>query len=344
MDDFDEDAAAHLERRALLEDDDDETLGSRRRRARDLQNDPDHLAHREATADAELFGKDDLEKADEQIGSLSPSAQVDGLHRKVALRDQHQDDLVQQAKFVRLQPPSVLKGTLGGQQNVLPITQQPPNPNPNGLVVSPAQVANWGGTEDAETTIVTVTFSPVVAPQTRLPGEGYNGSVFRPYGIVQWGTRGAMVNLEVDIGTGRQFCIGASQVNLLVALDTDPSQLPNSVGSFGLRLSGMLSFLPVQKNQQLTRTKYVDVPTAMTGDTIIVPPFATSVALWRSDVTDSNVLTFRNAAGNGVYVWTQAAGQANDMLTPIPLTGEVFSIGVVNTGGHAYSLIFFLGV
>ena len=101
-----------------------------------------------------VFAADDLEMADEVARNMYAA---DSLTQKAAFRNLKHETLGKEAPFVRIVPPSVLKGTLGGQQQV----GQGQN----------AQVALWGG-EDAETTAVSVVFAPVQqANPTRLHGS-----------------------------------------------------------------------------------------------------------------------------------------------------------------------------
>lgn len=275
---------------------------SRRKR---YDEDGQYLLPSERDHEDEVFGGDDLELADHIAANMYTA---DSLTQKAALRNAKHDTLGQQAPFVRIVPPSILKGTLGGQQQVAHGQN--------------AQVALWGG-EDAETTAVSVCFAPVQQiASTPLDAVPVNDA-FRPYGIVQFGTRGFLVKAEVDIGTGVQFSVPASMVSLQVALEPQPSGSTLAPGN--MKLAGMLSFLPVTHTPNVTRTVYVDSLAAGNPETIRIPPFSRNFTLFRfATATDSISYRVLDSNGFGIYDDTFAAGSA--MSAPVPLSGDAVYI------------------
>jgi len=271
-------------------------------------------AERFDTGAEEEFSDDELDRAD-SVSSQMPNA--DGLAQKVAVRRDKWTDLNSIAKFTRINPPSALHGTLGGQQQ-LTVRIVGANQQPN-----TAQVALWGGV-DAETIPVTV----VLAPVGFLESPILFPAPIRPYAIVQFGTRGFLVKAEVDICQGVQFTLGASEVSLQVALE----DVPNIYASFPtIPLAGMLSFYTTQKNTQITRTKYIDNLGA-TSDTgsILVPPFARNVTFWRDPVTSPIRLDFRGS--DGVTLYSKIIAASTELVDPVPLSGDVAAIDVLTTG------------
>jgi hypothetical protein len=275
----------------------------------------DEYSEAEEQEESDTFGADDLDTANNFRRSMITG---DELTQKAALRKNQWHTLNAQAPFSRLQPPSVLKGVLGGQQKVSS------DPNVVAGINSSAQVALWGG-DDVETMPVSITLAPV--QQIFAVDSALAVGSLRPYGIVQFGTRGFLVKVEVDIGRGCQFSVGASYVSVQVALE--PVVAP-AVGSTML-LSGMLSFLPVSHTTPLTRTKYVDFLAIGAHETILLPAFAKNLAVWRNPLTTEITLSFRDANDINTYSYVIAAGAT--LLEPIPLSNDIVAVRVTNTGG-----------
>jgi hypothetical protein len=272
----------------------------------------------------EVFGEDDLDRADR----AQRQAPDDSLAQKSVIRQGVWSDLHKIAPFARINPPSVLQGTLGGQQNVKPGELR--------------QVAMWGGV-DAETLPVTVTFAPVdpIPQYSSNPTQG----VLRPFGVVRWGTRGFSARAEVDIHRGVQFTLNASEVELLVGLDrqfADPGT--------PFRLGGMLSFYPTTHRAAITRSYYIDAFDAAAGFIVDVPNFARGVMLNMIPVADTTAridLLFETSQGTGVggYSYPATAGGIPQLNTGfIPLSGQVAKVIVSSVGGSGdtfpFDLIF----
>jgi len=319
MSDFDEEAAKRSAALALLEDDDHAEF-EHEAHEQDLAHQAGHLSQ------GEVFGEDDLDRAD-RAQRMAPG---DSLSQKAMIRQDVWADLKNIAPFARINPPSVLAGTLGGQQTItvlqdLTLAKVQPIPQ--------LPTANWGG-PDAETLPVTVTFAPV-----QQVTQQYSQMPILPYGIVQFGTRGFSVKAEVDIATGVQFTINASAVTLQVTLE-DPGAFfapPGSVVATVI-LAGMLSFYPTTHTTNLTRTKKA---LAFTGPsvpaTFAVPPFSRNVTIFnRNYATVSMVIDFQDVNLNTVYSVPVAAGAP--MQIPIPLSSEISNVSV-NIAGALNSVI-----
>lgn len=261
----------------------------------------------------------------------------DDLARDVHLQDKARAQLGQVAPFTRIQPPSVLNGVLGGQVTAASAIAKG-GVMPKGM---PVQVANWQGTDDSETTPVTVTFIPV---QQLGTSAGANVAP-RPVGLVTFGTKGFASTLEVDIGTGCQFTVSGSSVTLSVFMDgfgVNGSGNPVADGSqVSMILAGMLSFHSVFRTTPIKRTVYFDLLAGIGDNIVAVPAFASRVWFVRNNTaTVSANLFFKDAAGEIKYDFTLATGtQMND---PIALAGDITAIDVVKTAGASTfaSLIF----
>ncbi|MDO8631074.1 MAG: hypothetical protein Q7R41_11340, partial [Phycisphaerales bacterium] len=164
---------------------------------------------------------------------------VDEFDAKFQQANAEQTALDQQAPFVRTNPVSITKGILGSQ---VPITA--PGVNEGEPIYSERkQIALWGG-DDAETTSVTCCFGPVGQPGVTAQ------SGVQPVGIVKWGTRGFLMEAEIDILLGAQFTVCASYV-VLEGMMAGPAGALNT-----FNFTGMVSTAPCVRTAPLTRTLY----------------------------------------------------------------------------------------
>lgn len=237
---------------------------------------------------------------------------VSDITQLAAVQQAQTDEATDAAPFARINPPSSADALLGGIATL--------------KVGSPNQeVARWTAESQIESCPVTVTFgeaSQALAPSQRIFVPNVPG--LRPFGIVQFGTRNAAIFLEVDIGTGVQFTIGASAVNLQVGLEN--SLAANSVG--GLTLAGQLSFYPVVRSQKITRTRYFDTDGVTVTADFSVPNFAKDVTIIVPfAAAASQIVSFLNSNEKSVYEVELAA----NTITTIPLSGEVFTVQVINS-------------
>lgn len=266
------------------------------------------------------FG-DELDFA-QTIARENPTA--DELQHFANLRSAKHALLESQAKFVRNNPVSVLKGSLGNQVDF------------SGAVDEVKQVAAWVG-DVSETLPVTVTFGGVNPTYPGATGVGAYYGDQQPYGIVQFGTQGSLITLEVDINAGCQFTVGASMVTLQVGMRTyvrNPTATP-----VPRVFTGMLSFHPVVRTAPVTRTLYYN---ASYGVTVLshdaIPNFAKQMLFLPADVVlpGAGTLVFYDASGYPIYYRTIAVG--NSELTPITIPGDAvsFSVGALAVAGTQY--------
>jgi len=219
------------------------------------------------------------------------------------------------AKHVRISPPSAYTALMGGNAKITSGERS-------------IEVGRWEGASDVEAQPVTVAFSRVAPDPDTIDGPSA-GMVrpFRPFGIVQWGTRNAAISVIVDIGPGTQFTIAATSVNIQVGMDDDET-LVGLTPPGSLDLAGQLAFWTVMRTVPVTRTLYFDVPAAgvATSETFIVPQFAKRLWLYRTDDTQLYSVAFQDSQGNTVYTLNLAAGAFQ--TNPVLLSGDVYFIQV----------------
>jgi hypothetical protein len=278
--------------------------------------------------EGEHFAGDKLEAAD-WISRKHDNA--DGLVQKVKLREHGWRGLSDVAKFTRINPPSVMQGTLGGYQVV------------RSDAVSPIQVANWGG-EDEETIPITVTFAPV--EQILLAVLGSAGAA--PYGVIQWGTRASLAKAVVDIGKGMQLTINASYCTLQVGVDSVDNTGVITNNPVSMKLMGMLSFYPCVRTAPVTRTVYLSFAGG-TSAAVDVPAFAKNVIVLplqsgAPPVAADYEILFLNSAGNTMYTRTVRDATTGPMVTPYPLSDAITAIKIAVTGAFFSHLVFELAI
>jgi hypothetical protein len=239
---------------------------------------------------------------------------TDDLVRKSMLRKQTWANLDHVAPFVRSNvPPSVLAGTLGGQQT-------PTNATPI------IQVANWAGLGNEETTSIGILACPV-----QQIDQQFVNQAFRPFLRATFGTRGFSVALEADIGRGCQFNVSGAACTLEVGVEIGDNEYQTAGDMI---LAGMLSFSPVppSTDHRITRTKYTGVLNAPGAEIVTVPPFAKSVVLTRAPLTAACDFLFTDQNGVLLYELDLAGNQV--FFDPIQLSNDVVAIQIQTAGAQ----------
>lgn len=285
---------------------------------------------RERAPDGVQTEPDELDIADTLRQQMPTS---DSLAWLAALKHKKHDQLNEAAPFVRIAPPSVLRGTLGQTVTCWTGDDLLPNQLPE------QQVALWQG-EDSESQPITVSLSPVTAVDRR-DFTGAIPALFRPYAIIQFGTRGMSVNFVCDIMPGTQFTVCGSNVSVQVGLLATAGQPAGSMD-----LAGMLSFgathrMPVP----VTRTLYVPASAGGAAFSAAIPNFAKKVTLFKQVAANNMLVVLVDSQGvsrGGVNI---PAGTTFNTV-PIPISGQIASITVIENAAGAYDacdLIFELG-
>ncbi|MDO8631073.1 MAG: hypothetical protein Q7R41_11335, partial [Phycisphaerales bacterium] len=234
---------------------------------------------------------------------------VDEFDAKFQQAEGEQAALQQQAPFVRVNPVSIMKSVLGAQVTLKHGEER--------------VVARWDG-EDAESTAWTVTVGPVETAGIALTGPGTPR--FRPYALVQWGTRGFLITAKIDIGRGCQLTINASTIVLTMGLTVSNSTTAT------IALTGMLSPLPCVRTGKITCTEYA-TPPINDAVQVIVPAFAKNVQVYRNNATVPIVIDLISYGGVGIFSVTRAAAGAIDaetVMDPIPLPNDAVFITINN--------------
>lgn len=176
-------------------------------------------------------------------------------------------------------------------------------------------VVRWQG-KDEETGPVVITAGPVTP-------IAVSGEIVRPFLYVKWGTFGASFEAEVDIGTGRQFVVNASMVEVDVALD---ALAASNVAQ--ANLGANLSFKALARTAHLIRTKYIDDLAQNASVLVTPPPFSVGLLpVQMSDVAGQIQVDFYDSSNTIRYTLLINNGS---QVTPIPLSGDIAKIVVTN--------------
>lgn len=267
----------------------------------------------------------DTEHQFEEVGAsrIGPNGEVLGeLDAEFYRRERKRAEDNELVPFRNINPSSADRGTLGNQITALPNQD---TARAGELV----QVVNWPG-DDREVCPVTVTLSPLELPE--VTGFSTVGTI-RPVARIQWGTRNAQFEVDVDIGTGITFTFNASSVYVSVYLD-EGSDTP-------CVLQGSLGFWAATPHNPPIRTAYLDNIGSGATEQKPRPKFGNRiVAFDRSDPNIKWVLTFRNLNSDNIGCVVISANQY--LQSPIILGNDVVAIDCQNQGpaGQNARLIF----
>ncbi len=246
---------------------------------------------------------------------------LDDFDHKFQFHQLHQEEQIQQAPHARITPPSVYRGILGGQATVDPVINA-------GQVI---RVAYWQ--DDTEVLPVSVMFAPLVTGTTPPPSAAAPGNVTRAFVRLEFGSRGAVVTVDVDCGTGGQLTLPASSITLSVGLDSG-SGAP-------FTLAAAIGFFPIVRTTVLTRTNYLQFVAAPI--TVNRPSFASGVYFDRADNTATNNINFLDGGANVLYLRT-IAGATQYFNSPIPLSNDVAGIQATSDKATTARLIWTLNL
>ncbi len=156
--------------------------------------------------------------------------------------------------------------------------------------------------------------------------------VVSPFARVVWGTRGFLGTADVDIGTGCQFTVSASQIRVEVGLD--------NIGIAGgtMNLSGMLSFRSIMRTSPLTRTL---VQAVTTDDIYPIPPFSKRVWVYREGALPLVAVTINllDSSQSPIATYVMQAMSAtvpavgSFMFDPITLPNQAYFVELVYAVG-----------
>lgn len=205
-------------------------------------------------------------------------------------------------------PPSAARQVLGGSQILT-----------SSIEIVSKSLCRYEG-KDSETLPVVVTLAP-------SPQIGVNGTnVIRPFAYIRWGTYGMNWTAEVDFGTGRQFVVNASTVEVEGALEA-----LSAANGQQINLGANLSFHAPMRTSPLIRTRYLDSCVQNVARDVAVPPFASGllpVQMADSSTPGSLTLDFKDSAGTTRYSLVVPNGS---QTASIPLTGDIVRVTVTST-------------
>jgi hypothetical protein len=283
-----------------------------------------HLPLEEAVSPAEAFalpaGDMVLEETQARAERLEPS-HVDELSHKGALKQREFDEAKGIAPYVRVNPVSGRKGTLGNIAR---------NVTAAGGVVA---VAFWVADSHDEALPVTVNLAPV---NPRVPSNALQGTTLppRPFGIVTFGNRGVTQSVKVDVGRGCQFTVNGSSVAIELGMDIGVGG-PNVPAQ--MDISGWLSFWSCNQTVPVMSTIYLDNVAAGDSRDVSIPAYAqTLLPVQMSNANGNLTLTFKDTNHTPQYVLTLAAPGAQ--ITPIPITNDIVQVTVANTAAVAQNI------
>lgn len=271
---------------------------------------------------------DEVDAYLEQKARASREAGGDEFYTRVQMKHQATQALVQEAAYSRHNPPSSsnaafgINATLTAEQSL--------------------EVARWTG-KDAETTAISIILGPAIALVTPVnqTSQTINPAsvAFRPYAVVMWGTSAYMLTAEVDIALGMQFSVHASSamIRLVNAANVSSS-------SIGLSLAGMISFGTVFRTQPITRTIVVSLTEPALAETITIPPFAKSFAIYRSSSSVAVEQRVEDYTGSIIYTVNRAGAAQETLVDPVPLTGDSRYIQFASGSAVEFRVIFYLAL
>lgn len=251
---------------------------------------------------------------DEETGApnddLQAHAQLADAERRVANKA---------APFVCPNPPSWDRGTLGQT-----VTLKAGASIASGSVFyvafadgEPQMVAHWLG-DDREVCAITVT----VAPTPPLPS-----AILRAVAQIQWGVHGAKYEILVDVGSGFELSLSASNAYVSVFLEGGIyTSLPASSNT-DYPVSGNIGFGSADREQSSVRSLR-GLVTAAAAVTFVRPAFAATLLAVEQDVAGAITLDFLDGSGGVLFTRALAAGAS--IVQPIAMQSDVASVRVTN--------------
>lgn len=263
------------------------------------------------------------DEAEGRIERLEPS-HIDELAHKAAVKQRDFEEQKQIAPYVRVNPVSGRRGTLGNIAR---------NLTSGGAVIA---VAFWVADSHEEALPVTVNLAPV-NPRQASPNPQGTTQAPLPFGIITFGNRGVTQSVKVDVGRGCQFTVNGSSVAIELGLDVGTGHAAVAT----MDLSGWLSFWSCNQTVPIMSTAYLNNLDAAGGPApskdIDVPAFAqTLLPVQMSNGNGSVRLDFKDTNHTIQYTLTIASPGAQ--VTPIPLTNDIVQVTVTNLANVGQSV------
>lgn len=257
--------------------------------------------------------------------AASPTNDLDAHVRLEAAKREEENEL---APFTCINPVSLYRGNLGQTVTLKPGATLSTSVFADG---DPQLVSFWPG-DDREVCPVTVTAAPV------LP---YSSNILRAVAVIKWGVHGAKFEVRIDVGTGFEVTINASNVYLSVYLEGGDFSGSSPADVSDHLVGGAIGFQQSDHQQPVIRSINSN-GTIQNGGTFTAlrPAFATSLLSFeRSDISGPTTLNFLDQNGTIRFVRQYAA--LAYIGSPISLPGEIASVQVSNGGaGTNLTLVF----
>jgi hypothetical protein len=221
-------------------------------------------------------------------------------------------------------PESVKDCVIGRSVNVKfnPTTQ-----DLNNQIAQEQTAVLWQGNK-RESQSLTVDVDVLTSPLLITPGIS-----LRPYAKIQFGTDGTLGPVvTVDVGFGQRLTGEGNYVSVAIGMDPPAPGAASGV----LQISGRLGFFAAPSIAMVTRTAYLDniapLPPVGAGAVQKIPRPLRAQFLnlpQSTDVNGTTRLDFLDSTGTIIYSLSFANGT---VVTPIPLSNDVFQINLTNTG------------
>lgn len=258
-------------------------------------------------------------------------------------RQLHDEQDPARAKQIIITPESFNKdATLGRSANIkwLPT----PADTLNGVLQS-QNVAFWQGSKK-EAQAMTVDASlgtlppPVPAADFEVLASGLVLKLL--YGEVEYGSDGNRTKVRFDLGYGRRFTVVGNYIALTLGVEAStPDNNPSTIITVGGSIGAFAAPTPAP----LIRTVYVNSlatgapPPGSNGTVIEIPLKSVMLLPVQSTLALGGTARFNFLDNTGGITYTVFYTQGAQQ-TPIPLTGEVSFIQVINTGAAAANFRF----
>ncbi len=260
--------------------------------------------------------KTDQDFDDYLLSQAREAAGGDDLDEAATLRSLHDQVDQTRAPSVSMTPRSWDRGRLGDTQPV----GNDVNITADGL---PVLLVHWPG-DDRETTAVSLTVAPILTP-------GQNPGLGRAVARIIWGTQDGKFQCDVDIGTGVQLTLVASNVYVYVLF------LSGITTPLNQKFSGAISFQRLNPTNRSTLTDYIDALAGGGSITIPRPQFGNTIQNFsRSNFTDAWTIVGQGTVGGAVVtIMTIVIAASTQPQLPIYLPNDVSSLVITNSGAGA---------
>lgn len=257
---------------------------------------------------------------------VGPNGQpVDDLDMFTQVQEQQREEENAESQFTNSNPPSLNRGNLG-QSVTLNAGAVTTGAVYNTFADGPSQmVAFWPG-DDRDVQAITVTAQPNVPIST--------SKIVKLVAKVNWGVHGAKFTVFIDVGTGIEFALNASNAYVELFLEGDSYNNASTPANTSYVAAGSIGFKNTSRTQALVRAVR-KIGTSGGTVTVTRPAFASSLVAFDSDLGAGSVtLNFLDAMGQIVFTRVYAANAF--ITTPVSMPADVVQVQFVPTSSGVY--------